>query len=403
MARFIFPRVTKGNRGDIASRWGLLHGLHKAGVRDAVVYYNLPADIPLPALASFRYLPLRQMQLHLGRDKAEQGVDTVIWSVGLDLQDDSSLIKLILLWGRFWLYRRMGFRIWMVFQGAGPLTTPFGKWLAKRVLGQADLFVARDFGSHELVGQLNPRIKRLLAHDAIFMPDMEPDLADIDPRESELLAGLFDEKQGPVIGLNIRLWFHFASNLLPFQLAKQQYLERSSEKMDALVASASKFVKILREEHNARIVLVSAYQPGVVPWEDDQPWLEKIKQGFADDPDVVSLNDPLSMPAYFMLMKKLDLVVGMRLHTCLIALRFGTPAINLNYTLKGKDILSHLGLAENTFELDDFMQAPAIVSQRIKTVLDGRAAEKLKIERAVQAAIERNMVVLASLVTAHED
>jgi len=106
------------------------------------------------------------------------------------------------------------------------------------------------------------------------------------------------------------------------------------------------------------------------------------------------------MPAYFMLMKQLDLVIGMRLHTCLIAMRFGTPAINLNYTLKGKDILSHLGLGENSFELDDFMRSPTILSQRIKTVLGDQPAEKLKLDRAVQAAIDRNMAVLTSLVSA---
>ncbi len=397
MPRFVLPRVTKGNRGDIASRWGLLRGLQKAGIGEAVVYYNLLADIPSQASAPFRYLPLRKMPLN----PAQNGADSVLWAVGLDLQDDSSLIKLIFLWARFWYYRRMGLQVWMLFQGAGPVTTLFGKWIAGQVLDQVDLFVARDPSSYELVGQLNSRVKRMLAHDAIFMPDMETDLLNVSSRETDMLEGLFKEKYGPVVGLNFRLWFHFASNLLPFQLAKKQYLERASDKMDTLVASASSLVKMLRAEYNAKIVLISAYQPGVVAWEDDQPWLERIQQNFMDDPQVINLNDPLSMPAYFRLMEKLDLVIGMRLHTCLIALRFGTPAINLNYTLKGKDIMSHLGLAENTFELDDFIQSPTIINQRIKTVLDHQQAEKLKIDKAVQAAIDQNMTVLASLVTAH--
>jgi polysaccharide pyruvyl transferase WcaK-like protein len=401
MARFVFPRVTKGNRGDIASRWGLLHGLQRVGVQDAIVYYNLPVDIPSKALDSFRYLPLSKGMFNLARDlsrdKTESGVDTVLWAVGLDVQDDSSLSKLIFLWGRFWLYRRIGLNIWMLFQGAGPVTTPFGKWIARHVLDQVNLFVARDPSSYELVGQLNHKVKRVLAHDAIFMPGMETDLLDVSSRETDLVEGIFKDKDGPVIGLNIRLWFHFASDLLPFQLAQKQYLERSSPKMDALVASTSTLVKMLRKEYNAKVVLISAYQPGVVEWEDDQPWLERIKQSFVDDSDVISLNDSLSMPAYYKLMEKFDLVIGMRLHTCLIALRFGTPAINLNYTLKGKDILSHLGLAENIFELDDFIQSPTILSQRIKTVLDNQHGEKLIIDKAVQTAINENMIVLESL------
>lgn len=397
MTRFVLPRVTKGNRGDIASRWGLLRGLQQARVQEALIYYNLPEDVPLPAFASFRYIAPGNTLLDFARNKTKNNLDTVLWAVGLDLQDDSSLIKLIFLWGRFWLYRRMGLKVWMAFQGAGPVTTPLGNWLARQVLNQAHLFIARDPASYELAGQINSRVTRRLAHDAIFMPRMEMDLLNVPSRELDLLEGLFKEKERPVIGLNIRLWFHFASNLLPFQLAKKQYLQRSSSKMDSLISASSMLVKMLREKYDAKVVLISAYQPGVVAWEDDEPWLAKIKQNFVDDSNVINFNTPLSMPAYFMLMQKLDLVVGMRLHTCLIALRFGTPAINLNYTLKGKDILSHLGLDENTFELDDFIESPAILSRRIEAALNERETEKLKIARAVQTAIDQNMAVLNAL------
>src|SRR5258706_16207547 len=98
MPRFVLPRVTKGNRGDIASRWGLLRGLQKAGVREAVVYYNLPKDIPMPALSSFQYLPLGKSRFNLAVRRA----NTVVLVIGVDLQVNISLLNPNFLLDRFW-------------------------------------------------------------------------------------------------------------------------------------------------------------------------------------------------------------------------------------------------------------------------------------------------------------
>jgi polysaccharide pyruvyl transferase WcaK-like protein len=145
------------------------------------------------------------------------------------------------------------------------------------------------------------------------------------------------------------------------------------------------------------VLLISAYQPGIVPWEDDQTWLERIRAQFVDDPDVLLTNDPISLSTYFGLMSRLDLMIGMRLHSALIALRYGVPAINISYTLKGAAILKHLGLSENVVDIPHFLESPQLVFERAVSILRNLPQEQEKTREAVRTAVEINMSVLREL------
>jgi polysaccharide pyruvyl transferase WcaK-like protein len=103
------------------------------------------------------------------------------------------------------------------------------------------------------------------------------------------------------------------------------------------------------------------------------------------------------MPAYFNLMSRLDLMIGMRLHSSLVALRFGVPSINLSYTLKGGDILRHLGLPDSVADLRGFIDSPQAVLEKAETMLAGREAERGRVRAAVGNAIQTNLSVLKTV------
>lgn len=394
--RFILPRVMSGNRGDLASRWGLLRALYDLGAGDVAVFSRLPEDVPPLPYPRYPYGRARNLILDRAGREALRRADTVLWSVGLDMQDDSSLAKLAYLWLTFRLYRRQGLKIWCLFQGAGPLTTRLGRWLASGALSAVDIFVARDPGTQRLVGGLSKNPRVLLGHDAIFLPGFEQDLqtpvAGRDPFD------WLKKSPGLLIGLNVRQWFHFTASLLPYEFARRGYLERSREKMKDLIAAMARVVQQLRQRVNARVILLSAYQPGSVPWEDDLPWLAQIKQHFAADGQVTLLDAPISMPDYYRLMGQLDLMIGMRLHSSLVALRFGTPALNLSYTLKGGDIYRHLGLAENVIQLSQAIQTPEQVVEMAEGLLANLPAQRERVNRQVAQAIEVNRALLSGLI-----
>jgi polysaccharide pyruvyl transferase WcaK-like protein len=289
----------------------------------------------------------------------------------------------------------------MALQGAGPLTTKPGRWLARRILNLTECFIARDSGTLRLVEGLGCKTRLMRAHDGIFLPDLET--ATITPAEEATIAWLTARTPGQrIIGFNLRLWFHFRSSILPYHWAQAKYQERSRRDMDQLIAAAVELVGRLRRESGARVVLLSMYEPGSHPWEDDLPYLQQIKEAFAADPDVVLVEEPLGLGAVCQLVARFDLMIGTRLHSTLTALRLGVPAINLAYTLKCRDIFADLGLAANAIALHDFMTDPGTVARLAAEVLADRAAPQ-RLRRTIAVRIEENVQVLRQVLTGNAE
>ena len=394
--KFILPRTIRANRGDLASRWALLRALSQIGIDNFVVFAQFSEDIPKDIKEFISYGWLRNALPTLRGWKALLKSDVVLWGCGLDLQDDSSLMKMLYLLILFRAYRFIGLEIWCVFQGAGPIETNIGYFLARQVVKQVKVFVARDPKTLSIVRALGEETNCYLGHDAIFLPDLESDLSQLNSVEKEHFDNLFSVT-APTIGFNIRQWFHFSSSFLPYQFAKRKYVYQSQKKMQEILDAANKTVQYLRSEHKARVLLLSAYQPGREPWEDDLQWLQLVKKNFEDDPEVVLVNQTLSMPAYYYLMSRLDLAIGMRLHTTLIALRFGVPSINLSYTIKGKSILEHLGLADYVMSLEEFIVSPEKLQHNISALLRNPHEVRARVSKATHKAIEENEILLKKL------
>ena len=83
--KYILPRTILGNRGDIASRWGVLRALNQLGIQDATVYSRVPEDVPLSLYQSVPYRPFRNLLIGDGHWKRMSESNVVLWAVGLDL------------------------------------------------------------------------------------------------------------------------------------------------------------------------------------------------------------------------------------------------------------------------------------------------------------------------------
>ena len=142
------PRVLNGNRGDIASRLGVLLTFEK-GVLDIVVSCRRKKKSfhqdTLLSLRKHNFLPSRA-GLRVLLD-----CDAIIWTCGLDLQDDSSLLKLLHTFLLFLYYRILGKKIYVLNQGAGPINRKSGVFLTRLILSLTDLFITRDSRTHNLL------------------------------------------------------------------------------------------------------------------------------------------------------------------------------------------------------------------------------------------------------------
>jgi polysaccharide pyruvyl transferase WcaK-like protein len=393
---FISPRVIRGNRGDIASRYGILQALLAGGTKVSAVFASRPEHLPARLRSRILpYGPLYNLWPALRGLAALRRSKTVIWTGGLDLQDDSSLTKLVHTWLVFLSYRLLGLRILLALQGAGPLGTPGGRFLARRVLSLVDLALVRDKGSERLLRELMPADRLRLAADGIFL-DGFPTREAPCPLGSRV-APVAAAGGRPVVGVNVRLWFHFAGSWVPYQFARERYRARAEAPMNALLASIEGVIAHLRARHDARVVLVSMYEPGVEPWEDDLPLLERIKTRFAADDEVVLCTDDLPIEALCGLFSLFDLMIGMRLHSTLIALRAGVPAIHVAYTSKGRDIYGDLGLADWVVAVEDVLRSP----RHLIALADRLLADTGRFERvraAVEPVIAANRQALADAV-----
>ena len=400
--KILLPRVIYGNRGDILSRWGLLNGLSSIGEKDFHVFADNAGDLPPYARNQFTtYGKYHNLILSPNSRTALNNANRILWSCGLDLTDESSLAKLLYLLITFSHYRSMGKEILCVFQGAGPIKTRTGRILTRQVLQRVDHFIARDEYTMNLLHDINPRTPLSLAGDAIFMPGFEAQIAE--HSDPEAIAPYLPPAGKLLIAINIRRWFHFSSDLIPFQMAKQRYENRGQQQMDQLVGIYVDLVRKIRREYDARVLLVSAYNPGVFSWEDDMPWLKKIKAEFPHDADVQLLDADLDMVNYLSLISKVDLAISMRLHSSLAVLRFGNPAINISYSPKGLHVFKTLGMGEHAIEIEAAMQYPDCIWQEVRSVLSNLPDEKQKVERGVTMLIEKNMDVLGSLFTGEDE
>ena len=115
---------------------------------------------------------------------------------------------------------------------------------------------------------------------------------------------------------------------------------------------------------------------------------------FVDDEDVVVADYPFSLLGFCSLISKLDLMVGTRLHSTLTALRFNVPAINLNYTLKGRAIFNDLGFSNLVVELNDFIEDPFPTYEMTIKVLDGDPSRLMVADKIEKIIAENEKILL---------
>jgi polysaccharide pyruvyl transferase WcaK-like protein len=109
------------------------------------------------------------------------------------------------------------------------------------------------------------------------------------------------------------------------------------------------------------------------------------------------MEETRSLDSYFQTMSSLDLLIGMRLHSSLIALRFGVPSINISYTLKGKDIMEHIGLKGNVIKIEEFIESSTTLKNRVTGIIHHLEEEREKVNTCVKQAIKVNTTILDSI------
>jgi polysaccharide pyruvyl transferase WcaK-like protein/glycosyltransferase involved in cell wall biosynthesis len=358
------------NRGDDAILWGMLTQLRgRFGDRPLRVAGG-PELAPL--CAPFTAQPLRyEDRPEVAR--AIEDADLVIFGGGGLMYDHDYDVGLWRLLteppDRQWLYEvaklaaaaRAAARPAMLYSmGVGPLVSEAGRRVARSIGESVQAVTVRDPDSADALAACGLSPSRVhLAADPAVMVDPAPA-----ERGEEFLqrAGLADRPR-PWIGLNLRPWHRFMG------------VESEPGAADRLVAEAVVLVAALRARLGGTVVLLpfqSLYST------DEEVFRDVLAQSGAEG--TVLVDTPALPPDLVAALGRLDLMVGMRMHACLLALNAGVPFVSLSYTSKASEFARAAGLGDYAHSLQDL--DAAAVADSCEHLLREREAIRPRLQEA---------------------
>ncbi|TKI05778.1 colanic acid biosynthesis pyruvyl transferase WcaK [Martelella alba] len=94
------------------------------------------------------------------------------------------------------------------------------------------------------------------------------------------------------------------------------------------------------------------------------------------------------------------LTIGTRLHSAIISMNFGTPAIAINYEHKSLGILKNIGLEELSIDIKELIEGKLI--SHISNILDNISETKINICESVQKEKEKGVGIIKDIIKAIE-
>lgn len=271
------------------------------------------------------------------------------------------------LW-ELWLAKRLGKPVALVGHSLGPFRGRLYRQAFRRVVRRLDLVTVRDDRSLRLVVGAGPRVAR--TGDTAFC---------LTPRAREaglrhLAAEGIPEAGGQRIGLSVRAWpFYGAAD--PAALAARYEAE-----MTALCDR-------LTERPGRQVVLVSTCSGHNGYTADDRVPAARIRKGMRRPERAVvvqGFHPPSDLAA---MLGCLDLHIGTRMHSNILALLAGTPVVGIAYEFKTTELFAQMGMADLCFPIESVEGAR--VAQVAEALLGAPEAARRRAGEALAAQRQR--------------
>ena len=205
--------------------------------------------------------------------------------------------------------------------GVGPLRTDLGRDLTRAVFELADLAYVRDQGSLDLVRTIGVSVEHVkLGRDLAFAAPW----LDLPPAVISLLSSL----PRPILGVALRYW--------TFGAAGGSWEVEIAEAIDRW------------QETTGGTALFVPMQTGSSEIEDDVAVARRMIARLREPVSAVLLPDGLSPLERFSSFGACDLVLGMRMHSLVAALRADVRALGLAYDPKLIEVAAHSGQGRAT-------------------------------------------------------
>ncbi|MGM1003860.1 polysaccharide pyruvyl transferase family protein [Acinetobacter haemolyticus] len=372
MAKFLINNTALRNNGDVALVQSLSNALVRNGhqVMIATSYDNFAQQINVaegvcPEVAGYkiRYFQHRLLAniaaiFLLLTDKHYRSCDVILGAPGGYINSFYGINwKLtIYRWAKVF-----GKKTAIYSQSVGPLNAQ-DKSILQASQRYIDLLVVRDVYSYKAAvdtGFLSENI--LLTEDAIFL-------------ENPVFST--ESKSSKIVLFSVRQWTYEARDL------------------NAYITLMCQLVQLVLAK-GFRIEFVSTCQ-GLATYINDAQLAQTIVDNILKEnpaADVCVDNTYHTLASLKSKISKSNLVIGTRLHMCLLALTSGIPAFNLSYEVKGQECYKYLGLTAYSI---DYNELPTQAIQQLTHFLDNAEEIRVALPSIMQ---ERHQVANDQLVT----
>ncbi|MCC5909088.1 MAG: polysaccharide pyruvyl transferase CsaB [Clostridiaceae bacterium] len=230
--------------------------------------------------------------------KAIKKADIVISGGGSILQDVTSSRSLMYYLGIIYLAKKMGKKVMFYGNGFGPINRNFNKKIAAHIINRVDAITVRDYQSKELMQSLGIHKKIEVTADVTFHMDL------LSKEETDKI--LKQEKineEDKFIGISVRRW-------------------KSQENYKEIIAKTGDYLG----KRGYKIIFIPMQHP------NDLTISQEIADLMEIEPKIIE--NKYSPKEIIAIISRLDVLIGMRLHSLIFAAIHNIPMVGLEYDPK---------------------------------------------------------------------
>lgn len=290
--------------------------------------------------------------------------DLVVSTGGQFLTDIYFPSKVAVLWEHYYL-ARIDTPVVIYAQTLGPFERPLYRRLSKYVLDQIDLVLTRDEPSKDIVEDLGISTPVHCTADAAFAMDTDR------PRPAPLDTMNADDQMPPqdetTVSISVREWKHSGGDT-----TQETYAQAFADLADWLVS-----------ERDVNVVFASTCTGLDGYNKDDRLFAASVvdRMEYGEGVSVQILSGEYRPHELVAVYEQMDLHVGMRMHSNILAMLAETPVIPIEYQFKTSGLMAQFGLS------DYLLSVEALDTETLIGAVDRGLSEREHIARTVESTL----------------
>ena len=286
--------------------------------------------------------------IHLA--KAAMRSDVIFWGGGEFLKDYTNQVALWYWFMKIAVLHAFNSEIYGVYQGVGPTASPLSKRLIAATVNKTRKFILRDRESYQKLIDWGVNKKKLvISSDPAVL--LEPE--ELTETDKDLLNhfGIDKDFLNNYIAIAPRNWFHYKKGgLLPHRFTKWTSHKNNNPRNERYLESLVNLVNLI-SKHTKNILLVPMHL------NEDIEFCKTVAQRVAPEVNMKILDDDIVDPKTLRnTLSTARLMVGFRLHACIIATSGCTPCINFYYVDKGRVYFDQIGQQEYSLPVEILLE-----------------------------------------------